>query len=83
MAPVYLQPSVAITNSFGMPSMDREFLLGDIPRAAAALGPGQVGSLTAVSRVLAVLLLCLVLGVAAVFEGGQFCAWVPRGTAQL
>jgi hypothetical protein len=26
-----------------MPSMGREFLLGDIPKAAAALGPGQVG----------------------------------------
>jgi hypothetical protein len=40
--PLYLQPSVAITNSFGMPSMDRQFLLADIPKAAAALAPGQV-----------------------------------------
>jgi hypothetical protein len=40
--PLYLQPSVAITNSFGMPSMDRGFLLADIPKAAAALAPGQV-----------------------------------------
>jgi len=35
--------SLAITNSFGMPSMDRDYLLRDIPRAAAALGEGQVG----------------------------------------
>jgi hypothetical protein len=34
--------AVAITNSFGMPSMDAQFLLQDIPAAAAALGPGQV-----------------------------------------
>jgi hypothetical protein len=33
---------VAITNSFGMPSMDRDFLLADIPAAQAALQPGQV-----------------------------------------
>ena len=35
-------PAVAITNSFGMPSMDQQYLLQDIPAAAAALGPGQV-----------------------------------------
>jgi hypothetical protein len=33
---------IAITNSFGMPSMDRDFLLKDIPAAKAALNPGQV-----------------------------------------
>jgi hypothetical protein len=36
---------VAITNSFGMPSMARDFLLADIPAAQAALRPGQVGRL--------------------------------------
>eukprot|EP00878_Enallax_costatus_P026126 GHUV01028007.1.p1 GENE.GHUV01028007.1~~GHUV01028007.1.p1 ORF type:complete len:220 (+),score=54.83 GHUV01028007.1:206-865(+) len=33
---------IAITNSFGMPSMTRDFLQQDIPAAQAALGPGQV-----------------------------------------
>ena len=37
---------IAITNSFGMPSMDRDFLLKDIPAAQAALGPGQVRAKT-------------------------------------
>jgi hypothetical protein len=41
-AGLLLCPDVAITNSFGMPSMDRQYLLKDIPAAAAALGPGQV-----------------------------------------
>lgn len=34
--------AVAITNSFGMPSMDAAFLMADIPAAQAALRPGQV-----------------------------------------
>jgi hypothetical protein len=33
---------VAITNSFGMPSLGREALMADIPAAQAGLGPGQV-----------------------------------------
>lgn len=45
-AGVCLQPHVAITNSFGMPSMDRAFLMKDIPAAKAALGPGQVRGAT-------------------------------------
>lgn len=34
--------AVAITNSFGMPSMDAAFLMADIPAAQAALRPGQL-----------------------------------------
>ena len=33
---------LAVTNSFGMPSMTPEFLLEDIERANRSLGPGQV-----------------------------------------
>lgn len=33
---------LAVTNSFGMPSMSPEFLLEDIPRAHSYLKPGQV-----------------------------------------
>jgi dihydroorotate dehydrogenase len=34
--------ALAVTNSFGMPSKSPEFLKEDIPRACAALKPGQV-----------------------------------------
>lgn len=34
--------SLAATNSFGIPSKDREFLIGDIAAANASLAPGQV-----------------------------------------
>lgn len=34
--------SLAATNSFGIPSRDREFLIADIARANASLAPGQV-----------------------------------------
>lgn len=34
--------SLAATNSFGIPSMDREFLVKDIAKAQAGMGPGQV-----------------------------------------
>lgn len=33
---------LAVTNSFGMPSQSRKFLMEDIPRAKASLSPGQV-----------------------------------------
>jgi hypothetical protein len=42
-APEDAAAGVAITNSFGMPSMARDFLMADIPAAQAALRPGQVG----------------------------------------
>jgi dihydroorotate dehydrogenase len=34
--------SLAVTNSFGIPSMDKDFLVKDIATANASLGPGQV-----------------------------------------
>ena len=33
---------ISITNSFGMPSMDPAFLMGDIRKAVASLAPGQL-----------------------------------------
>jgi hypothetical protein len=45
-APEDAAAGVAITNSFGMPSMDSGFLMADIPAAQAALRPGQVRTFT-------------------------------------
>ncbi len=51
MKPASLLEDLAVTNSFGMPSKSREFLLEDIPRANASLHEGQVMVVSVVGTV--------------------------------
>jgi dihydroorotate dehydrogenase (NAD+) catalytic subunit len=49
--PSFNLEELAVTNSFGMPSRSRAFLLEDIPRANACCGPGQVMVVSVVGTV--------------------------------